>query len=115
MGTVLYPKASTKSELFSLKKLSQTASHHYLAKVASEHLAKEHQIEVDHGKEEDGKEGEEEARSTNPLPRKRGRSRASCNTGKKLKMDNNHNDGQKLAVEGGVQAHVVIARSSNSK
>merc|ERR1719341_1589612 len=34
--------------------------------VASEHLAKEHQIEVDHGKEEDGKEGEEEARSTNP-------------------------------------------------
>lgn len=70
----------------------------------SEHLAKEHQIEVEHGKEyeeEDGKEdeeegekeGEEEVRSTDSLPRKRGRPRGSSKKGKKLR-ENSHDDGQ---------------------
>ena len=70
----------------------------------SEHLAKGHQIEVEHGKEyeeEDGKEdeeegekeGEEEVRSTDSLPRKRGRPRGSSKKGKKLR-ENSHDDGQ---------------------
>ena len=74
----------------------------------SEHLAKEHQIEVEHGKEyeeedgkeggkedeeEGGKEGEEEVRSTDSLPRKRGRPRGSSKKGKKLR-ENSHDDGQ---------------------
>ena len=52
-----------------------------LAKVLSEHLAKQHQIKVEHGEEKE----EKEAKSTNPLPRKSGRPRGMCVKGKKMK------------------------------
>jgi len=55
--------------------------------VLSEHLAKEHQIEVKHGKED-----EEEVRSTNSVARKRGRPGGSGNKGKKLMRENSHDD-----------------------
>ena len=57
-------------------------------KVASEHLAKEHQIEIIN-EEDDNGDVEEEMRSTTALPRKRGRPRSQGNKGKKLMRKNN--------------------------
>ena len=57
----------------------------------SEHLTKQHQIEVEHG------EGEEEVRSTNPLPRKRGRPRGPGRKSKKPRRENS--GGQDLQME----------------
>ena len=56
--------------------------------MASEHLAKEHQIEVEH-EEDDNGDVEEEMRSTTALPRKRGRPRSQGNKGTKLMRKNN--------------------------
>ena len=58
--------------------------------MASEHLAKEHQIEIIHEEDDDG-DVEEEMRSTTALPRKRGRPRSQGNKGTKLMRKNNHN------------------------
>ena len=58
----------------------------------TEHLTKQHQIEVGHGGEE-----EVEVGSTNALPRKRGRPRGPGRKGKKLMMENR--EGQDLQME----------------
>ena len=59
----------------------------------SEHLTKQHQIEVEHGEGEE----EEEMRSTNHLPRKSGRPRGPGRKGKKLMKENSQ--GQEVQIE----------------
>jgi len=61
--------------------------------VMSEHLTKQHQIEVEHGEGEE----EEEMRSTNHLPRKSGRPRGPGRKGKKLMKENSQ--GQEMQIE----------------
>ena len=64
-----------------------------LAKVLSEHLIKQHQIEVEHEGEEEG----EEVRGTYPLPRKRGRPRGPGRKSKKPRRENS--GGKDLQIE----------------
>jgi len=61
--------------------------------VLSEHLAKQHHIAVEHGVEEK----EEELRSSNPLPRKRGRPRGPGR--KKNKLTRENIEGQDLQLQ----------------
>ena len=71
--------------------------HQTLAKVMSEHLSKQHQIEVEHG----GEDEEEELRSSNHLPRKRVRPRGPGRKNKKLMRENS--EGQVIQMESSKQ------------